>query len=49
MDKGEKRLSKIARQLVDIERALRRIEILVVHLYEHRFSEPYKEPRPPPK
>jgi len=48
MDNYEKRLSRLARQLVDIERAIKRIEILVVELYEHRFSEPPQQSRPPP-
>jgi hypothetical protein len=49
MDRHEKLITKMSRQLVDIERTLKRIEILVVNLYEHRFSEPSQQSRPLPK
>jgi len=48
MDRQEKRLTKLSKQLERIDRTLSRIEILVVALYEHRFSEPPQHPRPPP-
>jgi hypothetical protein len=50
MDRYEKKhFFKLSKQLVDIERTLKRIETLVVYLYEHRFSEPPQQSRPPPK
>ena len=49
MDKTDKRLMKMSKQLADIEQTLRRIERLVVQLYEIRFAEPSYQSRPPPK
>ena len=49
MDKTDKRLMKMSKQLSDIAQALRRIENLVVQLYEIRFAEPTQQSRPPPR
>ena len=49
MDRHEKRIIKNEKKLDAIRLALKRIEILVVKLYEHRFSEPEQQSRPPPR
>ena len=49
MDRYVKRIIKIEKKLDAIRLALKRIEILVVELYESRFSEPSQQSRPPPR
>ncbi|MHC4438979.1 MAG: hypothetical protein ACYS3S_16585 [Planctomycetota bacterium] len=49
MDRNEKRLIKIDKKLDAIRLALKRIEILVVELYENRFANPTKQSQPPPR
>lgn len=48
MDKDAKRLSKIARQIDNIEKAVIRIESIVSVLFEKSHSNPEQQAQPPP-
>lgn len=53
MEVDKKKIEKFSKKLESIDRSIRRIEILIVKIFEHRFGEPSEDhikqhERPPP-
>jgi len=48
MEDSEKQIRRIFQKLERIDRSLRRMEILLNHLFEHILSRPAQKERPPP-